>query len=86
MSEERAHQLGYPTDIVVRSYAKTAMDPHPQLLLAPVIAVYQALQKAGKITVVDPPLTWGPWNTSFVSLSMFLRVYTGAGSVRRALH
>jgi len=47
MSETKASQLGYPTDIIVRSYAKTAIDPHPQLLIAPVVAIYQALQKAG---------------------------------------
>lgn len=47
MEEEKARELGYPTDIVVRSYVKTAVEPFPQLLIAPAIAISQALDRAG---------------------------------------
>jgi acetyl-CoA acyltransferase len=52
MSEAKAARLGYATDIVIRSYAKSAIDPYPQLLLAPAVAVPQALEKAG-LTLAD---------------------------------
>jgi acetyl-CoA acyltransferase len=52
MSQSKALALGYPTDVVVASYAKTSIDPHPQLLLAPAIAVPKALEQAG-ITLDD---------------------------------
>eukprot|EP00455_Lapot_gusevi_P012938 TRINITY_DN1622_c0_g1_i1.p1 TRINITY_DN1622_c0_g1~~TRINITY_DN1622_c0_g1_i1.p1 ORF type:complete len:489 (-),score=202.78 TRINITY_DN1622_c0_g1_i1:266-1642(-) len=47
MSEEKAKALGYPTDIVVRSFATTAIEPFPQLLMAPAIAIPKALERAG---------------------------------------
>jgi acetyl-CoA acyltransferase len=47
MSEAKAKALGYPTNIVIRSYAKTAVEPNPQLLLAPAVAIPLALEKAG---------------------------------------
>lgn len=47
MSESKAAKLGYATDIVMRSYSKTAIDPHPQLLMAPAIAINRALKRAG---------------------------------------
>merc|ERR1711991_47402 len=39
--------LGYPTDVRMRSHAFTAIDPYPQLLLAPVLGWPKALEKAG---------------------------------------
>lgn len=54
MSEEKARELGYPADIVVRAYVKTAIEPYPQLLLAPAIAIPKALEKAGlKLEDID---------------------------------
>lgn len=47
MSRSRAGQLGYPTDIIVRAYAKAAIEPVPALLWAPALAIPKALQKAG---------------------------------------
>ncbi len=47
MSESKAKQLGYTTDIVLRSYVKTAIEPYPQLLMAPAKAIPAALDKAG---------------------------------------
>lgn len=47
MSEEKAQQLGYPTDVVVRSFATTAIEPFPQLLLAPAVAIPEALRRGG---------------------------------------
>lgn len=47
MSEEKAKELGYPTDITISSYATTAVDPYPQLLLAPVLAFPKVLDSAG---------------------------------------
>jgi acetyl-CoA acyltransferase len=47
MSEKKARELGYPTDITVRSYATTAIDPFPELLLAPTLAIPKALDNAG---------------------------------------
>ena len=47
MSESKAKALGYATDVVVAAYAKTSIEPHPQLLLAPAIAVPKALEQAG---------------------------------------
>eukprot|EP01012_Entosiphon_sulcatum_P050840 TRINITY_DN6978_c0_g1_i1.p1 TRINITY_DN6978_c0_g1~~TRINITY_DN6978_c0_g1_i1.p1 ORF type:complete len:469 (-),score=89.90 TRINITY_DN6978_c0_g1_i1:83-1384(-) len=52
MSEERAQKLGYPTDIRVKSWAFSAIDPYPQLLLAPALAIPRALEKAG-LTLAD---------------------------------
>lgn len=52
MSEGAAVAAGYNTDIVVCSYAKTAVDPYPQLLLAPALAIPAALEKAG-LTIDD---------------------------------
>ena len=47
MSEDKAAALGYPTDIVCRAYVKTAVEPFPQLLLAPAVAIPKCLEKAG---------------------------------------
>lgn len=59
MSEEKAKQLGFPTDIVIKSSAISAglfsieitnsiiVDPFPQLLLAPALAIPKALDDAG---------------------------------------
>jgi acetyl-CoA acyltransferase len=47
MSEAKAKSLGFPADVVIRSYAKTAVEPNPQLLLAPAVAIPKALAKAG---------------------------------------
>mmetsp|Transcript_8826 Transcript_8826/g.13172 ORF Transcript_8826/g.13172 Transcript_8826/m.13172 type:complete len:455 (+) Transcript_8826:72-1436(+) len=47
MSENKAKELGYPTDIVCRAYVKTAVEPYPQLLIAPAIAIPKCLAKAG---------------------------------------
>lgn len=37
----------FATDIVVRAFATTAIDPFPQLLLAPALAIPKALDLAG---------------------------------------
>lgn len=47
MSETKAKQLGYPTDISVKSWHFSGIDPYPQLLLAPVLGWGPALKKAG---------------------------------------
>ena len=47
MSEARAAELGYPTDVGVRAYVKVAWEPFPQLLLAPALAIPRALKEAG---------------------------------------
>ena len=47
MSEEKAKELGYPTDCVLRAYCVTGVDPFPQLLLAPAYAIPKALDDAG---------------------------------------
>jgi acetyl-CoA acyltransferase len=46
MSEEKAAQLGYATDIRIKAWDFSAIDPYPQLLLAPVIGWKNALKKA----------------------------------------
>jgi len=54
MSERKARELGYPVDIVMRSYVTTAIDPFPQLLLAPAMAIPRALDMAGlKLQDID---------------------------------
>ncbi|KAH9600941.1 Thiolase [Trypanosoma melophagium] len=52
MSEDKAKELGYPTDVKVKSWHFSAIDPYPQLLLAPVLGWGPALQRAG-ITTKD---------------------------------
>jgi acetyl-CoA acyltransferase len=47
MSEEKAKALGYPTDVTLKSWHFSAIDPYPQLLLAPVLAWPEVLRKAG---------------------------------------
>ena len=47
MSEEKAKSLGYPTDVSLKSWDFSAIDPYPQLLLAPVLAWPEVLRKAG---------------------------------------
>lgn len=52
MSEEKAKKLGYPTDISLKSWHFSAIDPYPQLLLAPALAWPRVLEKA-KLTAKD---------------------------------
>jgi acetyl-CoA acyltransferase len=52
MSEARAKALGYPTDISLKCWVNTAIDPYPQLLLAPALAIPKALDLAG-LTIND---------------------------------
>jgi acetyl-CoA acyltransferase len=52
MSKSKAKELGYPTDIRMRCFINTAIDPYPQLLLAPALAIPKALDKAG-LTLED---------------------------------
>jgi acetyl-CoA acyltransferase len=52
MSEEKARALGYPTDIRLCAYVTMAVDPYPQLLLAPALAIPRALHDAG-LTLED---------------------------------
>lgn len=47
MSASLAASSGYATDISVVTYVKSAIDPFPQLLLAPAIAIPLALHRAG---------------------------------------
>lgn len=47
MSERKARELGYPTDISFKSFVNVAIDPFPQLLLAPALAIPKALEIAG---------------------------------------
>ncbi|RNF23512.1 thiolase protein-like protein [Trypanosoma conorhini] len=47
MSEDKAKQLGYPTDISLKTWHFSAIDPYPQLLLAPVLGWGPALKRAG---------------------------------------
>eukprot|EP01061_Rhynchopus_euleeides_P017292 TRINITY_DN2876_c1_g1_i1.p2 TRINITY_DN2876_c1_g1~~TRINITY_DN2876_c1_g1_i1.p2 ORF type:complete len:446 (+),score=197.11 TRINITY_DN2876_c1_g1_i1:128-1465(+) len=47
MSEEKALALGYPIDCTLKSWDFAAIDPYPQLLMAPALAIPRALQKAG---------------------------------------
>lgn len=54
MSEEKARELGYPTDISLASWQFSAIDPYPSLLLAPCLAWPVVLQKAGlKLSDID---------------------------------
>lgn len=54
MSEEKALELGFPTDISLLSSAFTALDPFPQTLLAPTLAIPKALDKAQlKLSDID---------------------------------
>jgi len=46
-SEEYAKKKGWPTDIQVKAWHNSAIDPFPQLLLAPAIAIPKVLEKAG---------------------------------------
>lgn len=50
MSEEKAKKLGYPTDITVKSWQWSGIDPYPQLLLAPVLGWGPCLKRAGLTT------------------------------------
>eukprot|EP00658_Telonema_sp_P-2_P079103 TRINITY_DN7570_c0_g1_i4.p1 TRINITY_DN7570_c0_g1~~TRINITY_DN7570_c0_g1_i4.p1 ORF type:complete len:216 (-),score=80.27 TRINITY_DN7570_c0_g1_i4:41-688(-) len=47
MSEDKAKELGYPTDITIKSWDFSGIDPFPELLLAPPIGWHRALKKAG---------------------------------------
>eukprot|EP00698_Gefionella_okellyi_P013608 TRINITY_DN3737_c0_g1_i2.p1 TRINITY_DN3737_c0_g1~~TRINITY_DN3737_c0_g1_i2.p1 ORF type:complete len:330 (+),score=84.35 TRINITY_DN3737_c0_g1_i2:429-1418(+) len=47
MSEEKARELGFAADVFMRSFVTTAIDPFPQLLLAPAMAIPRALDAAG---------------------------------------
>lgn len=46
-SDEYAKKKGWPTDIQVKAWHNSAIDPFPQLLLAPAIAIPRCLEKAG---------------------------------------
>lgn len=52
MSEERAHDLGFEPQALVRAYAYAAVDPAGQLLLGPAYAIPTALDRAG-VTLAD---------------------------------
>jgi len=47
MSEDKAKELGYPTDVTIKSWDFSGIDPFPELLLAPPIGWHRALKKAG---------------------------------------
>jgi acetyl-CoA acyltransferase len=47
MEEQRAHAMGYPPLVAIRSYAVAAVDPGWQLLMGPAYAVPLALKRAG---------------------------------------
>ncbi|EPY36037.1 acetyl-CoA acyltransferase [Strigomonas culicis] len=47
MSEEKAKKLGFATDVSVKSFHFSGIDPYPQLLLAPVLGWGPALKEAG---------------------------------------
>eukprot|EP01080_Neovahlkampfia_damariscottae_P009224 gene9224-1310_t len=54
MSEEKALELGYEIDIIIESMASSAIDPNPQLLLAPALAIPKCLKKANlKLEEID---------------------------------
>ncbi|CEO97951.1 Acetyl-CoA C-acyltransferase [Plasmodiophora brassicae] len=46
MSATKAKELGFPTDVTVAGFATSAVDPYPELLIAPAIALPRALQHA----------------------------------------
>ena len=52
MSETKAKALGYPTDIRLKSWAYSSIDPYPQLLLAPALGWHTALKKSA-ISIKD---------------------------------
>ena len=52
MSEEKALKLGYPIDCTLKAVDFSAIDPYPQLLMAPALAIPRCLDKAG-LTVGD---------------------------------
>eukprot|EP01079_Euglenida_sp_SAG-EU17-18_P004207 gene4207-4512_t len=52
MDESKAAQLGYPTDISVKGWVHSALNPFPNLLLAPAYAIARCLDKCG-LTVDD---------------------------------
>jgi acetyl-CoA acyltransferase len=47
MSEKKAAALGFPTDVSIKSWHFSAIDPYPQLLLAPALGWPVVLKKAG---------------------------------------
>lgn len=52
MSAQRAKELGFAADVVVRSWAASGINPQPNLLLAPAVAIPIALRRAG-LTLKD---------------------------------
>lgn len=46
-SEAFARKKGWPTDIVIRAWHNSGVDPWPQLLIAPAVAIPRVLDKAG---------------------------------------
>ena len=52
MSAAKAKELGYPTDVGVRSWASSAISPFPNLLLAPALAIPLALARA-RLSLAD---------------------------------
>eukprot|EP01063_Lacrimia_lanifica_P037636 TRINITY_DN7792_c0_g1_i1.p1 TRINITY_DN7792_c0_g1~~TRINITY_DN7792_c0_g1_i1.p1 ORF type:complete len:465 (+),score=181.81 TRINITY_DN7792_c0_g1_i1:59-1396(+) len=47
MSEEKALKLGYPIDCSLRAFDFSAIEPYPQLLMAPALSIARCLDKAG---------------------------------------
>ena len=47
MSEEKALELGYPIDLSLKAWQFSGIDPYPQLLMAPALAIPTCLEKAG---------------------------------------
>mmetsp|Transcript_37143 Transcript_37143/g.43373 ORF Transcript_37143/g.43373 Transcript_37143/m.43373 type:complete len:445 (+) Transcript_37143:27-1361(+) len=52
MSAKKAKSLGYAADIAIRSFAMSGINPQPNLLLAPALAIPVALRRAG-LTLAD---------------------------------
>eukprot|EP01013_Petalomonas_cantuscygni_P002285 TRINITY_DN12323_c0_g1_i1.p1 TRINITY_DN12323_c0_g1~~TRINITY_DN12323_c0_g1_i1.p1 ORF type:complete len:441 (-),score=124.50 TRINITY_DN12323_c0_g1_i1:214-1536(-) len=54
MSAAKARELGYPADVRIKSWSLCAIDPMPNLLLAPTIGIADCLQQAGlKLSDID---------------------------------
>jgi acetyl-CoA acyltransferase len=87
-SEEYAKKKGWPTDIQVKAWQNSAVDPFPQLLIAPAIAIPKCLDRAGlKLSDID---VWEIHEafaaqvlSTFVALEseQFCRDYLGRGPV-----
>lgn len=54
MTAAKAKALGYSADVAIRSWAASGINPNPNLLLAPAIAIPIALRRAGlKLSDID---------------------------------